>query len=183
MNNWIKRSPALNELLLVTGICPLLGAVTNFQAGLTMAILFTLTFIILAVVVSVSRHLFSLQIRRVVIVSISVTVVNVLYMVTQAVFYEQSQLLGIYGYLIAVSALILVFAREEWNKISLTDSIKQALIMSLVITVMLVLIGTAREHIQLQLLKEPAGAFIMLALLLALIRWIDSGADGRISHL
>ena len=112
INNWMKLSPALNELLLVTGICPLLGAVTNFQAGLTMAILFTLTFIILAVVVSVSRHLFSLQIRRVVIVSISVTVVNVLYMVTQAVFYEQSQLLGIYGYLIAVSALILVFARR-----------------------------------------------------------------------
>ena len=183
INRWLKISPELDEMVIVAGICPLLGAVTNFQAGLATAILFTLAFVSLGLVVSAGRHLLSLQIRLIVVVSVSATVVTVLHLMMQAFFYEQSLLLGIYGYLIAVCALVMVFSREVWGTIPAITSFKRTLKMSLLITVMLLIIGAAREYIQLQLLKEPAGAFITLALFLSLIKWLDACQDIRKSSL
>lgn len=183
LNNWMKSSSSLTEVLIVTGICPLLGAVKDFRTGLVMAILYILSLFTLALAVSATSRWIPSKLRIVVIVFFSVSIITVLHLIMQAYFYEQSQLVGIYAYLIAVSALVLVFARGDWGKIVITTSVKQVLILSMVVAVMLIIIGTAREQIELHLLTEPAGAFFTLALLMAVIKWFVQFLDTRNSTI
>ena len=171
MKNAIQRLWARDNLVLVLGICPLLGGVTTFGAAVVMAIIFALTLVMMALVLSLIRHLIPKVLRAAIILACAATVVTIFHLLMQTFFYEYGRLTGMYSYLVAVSCLLLVFAEEEWLSSTVLAALKQALMLSAGVCILLVLIGTAREYIPLHLLHLAPGAFLFLAFVMAAAQW------------
>jgi Na+-translocating ferredoxin:NAD+ oxidoreductase RnfE subunit len=136
-----------------------------------MAIIFALTMIMMALVLSLIRHLIPVALRAAMILACAATVVTILHLLMQTFFYEYSRITGMYSYLVAVSCLLLVFAEEEWLSGPVPAALKQAILLSTGVCILLVLIGIVREYIPLHLLHQAPGAFLLLAFVIAGAQW------------
>jgi len=170
--NAIQREWSGNNLILVLGIGPLLVGVTTFNAAVVMAIIFALTLLIMALVIPLLRNLIPLELRLSMILTCAVTVVTIIHLLLQALFYEYSLLTGMYSYLVAVNCLLLVCAEEEWLSTTVPASLKQAMLLSMGVCILLVLIGAVREYSPLHLLRQAPGAFLLLASVIAGAQWL-----------
>jgi Predicted NADH:ubiquinone oxidoreductase, subunit RnfE len=171
MNNIPGLVYKLDFLILVLGICPLLGGVTTLKAGVVMAAMYAVTCFTIALILALIRNLIPYLLRLTVILLLAATVVTVNHLLMQAFMYEYSLMTGILRYLIAVSCLLLTFAEEEWLSNTIPASLTQAVFLSAGVFMLLVLIGLVREYIPLNLFHQPPGAFLLLAMLLAAAQW------------
>ena len=94
------------------GICPLLVVTTTLITGVTMGVICLLTLTIIAIAVSGLRNLVPCELRIVMILLISTTVVTVIHLAMRTWFYELSLTLGIYIPLLAMNCLLLAHAEE-----------------------------------------------------------------------
>ena len=176
-----KNHPIFRQLL---GMCPTLAVTTSSENGLFMgfAVLFVLTFS--SLVVSLIRKLVPHQVRIAVYTVIIATFVTLADIFLKAQFPEISDNLGPYVPLIVVNCIILGRAEAFASKNTPGKALIDALSMSVGFLWGLVLLGSLRELLGngsvfgFPLLGDyfqkwvvmilPAGAFLVLGLLVAL---------------
>ena len=170
--------------VLLLGMCPSLGVTSSVESALGMGagVIFVLLFS--NSIVSCLRRFIHSEIRSPVYIGIIATAVTLLEMVLNAYFQELAATLGIFIPLIVVNCVILGRAESFASKNNIVDSICDALGMGLGFTGGLFLLATIREVLgsgtflgvqvlpsmyTIPVLSYPAGAFLALAFLIALI--------------
>jgi len=182
-----KEHPVLRQLL---GMCPALAVTTSAINGIFMglAVVFVLSFS--AVVVSLIKSIVPNQVRIAVYTVIIATFVTIVDIFLKAYFPQISKALGPYIPLIIVNCIILGRCEAFASKNTVSASIRDALGMSLGFCWGLFLLGSIRElfgagtilglkimpvnYDPLIIMILPAGAFIVLGLLVAGMNRIES---------
>lgn len=160
-----SRTDAIIPLL---GIMPLLVVANNLESAAAIGIVNLLVIIIASLTISAIRNLLPVEIRLVAILLVIASVVSLVYILLQLWFYAISQKLGIYVPLIAMNCLVLAWVEEYALHNSVIKSLLHSLQAGVGILAILIMIGVIREYAGLSLLKQPAGAFLVFGLLLAL---------------
>jgi electron transport complex protein RnfE len=179
--------PIFRQLL---GMCPTLAVTTSGLNGLSMglAVLFVLSFS--SLVVSLIRKVVPTQVRIAVYTIIIATFVTLADVFLKAQFPQISKALGPYVPLIVVNCIILGRAEAFASKNTIGKSLVDALGMSLGFLWGLIILGSLRELLGngtvfgLRLLGQnfenwvvmilPAGAFIVLGFLVALMNFLEA---------
>ena len=177
--------------ILALSLCPALAVTTTVINGLTMGL--TVTFVITTnnVVVSIVRKWVNPKVRVPVYITSIATIVTVAQLVLQAYFPVLYKAMGIYLALVVVFAIILARAEVFASKNGVVDSLADGLGSGIGFTLSLALIAAVREIVgagtltvwgdiaikglnpgPVTLAILPAGGFITLGLLLALINRI-----------
>ncbi len=170
--------------VLLLGLCPALGVTSSVESALGMggSVIFVLLFS--NVIVSSLRKIVPDEIRIPVYIVIIATGVTLLEMLMNAYLNELAAKLGIFIPLIVVNCIILGRAESFASKNTVFDSIFDAIGMGTGFTLGLCLLATVREvlgagtFLGIQVLPSaytiplflyPAGAFLALGLLIAII--------------
>ena len=85
-------------------------------------------------------------------------------------FYELSLKLGMYVPLIAMNCLALSLAEEYALRHDVARSLARGLLVGMEILLLMIVLGTIREY-GLSIINQPAGAFLLLAFVLAGLQW------------
>ena len=149
MGVWAKLSaPLIREnpvTLQILGICSALAVTTSLDTALTMAVSLTVVIVLAAGIVSAIRKLIPQAIRLIVQIIVVASLVVVIDQILQAYFFDISQRLSVFVGLITTNCLVLgrteSFARLNPPVPSMIDALGNGLGYSLV----LVVIGAARE--------------------------------------
>ena len=190
----LRKNPLLTRLI---GLSPLLAISYSLTWSIAMGVVFLIVLTLTSLLVSVSRFLVPPPATLACYMLITATIVTAIDLLMQAWFPEVRSALGIYLPIVAANCLIidrtLVFASQN----TVLTSLKDALLHSLAVMLVLILLGSFRELIAYgSLLKDihliaggvsedfaihftqdnkgfflaalPAGAFISLGLLIAL---------------
>ncbi len=181
-----KDNPAFRQLL---GMCPLLAVTTSVVNGISMGIAMTFVLVCTSIVVSLIRKVVPNQVRIATFTIIIATFVTIADLFLRAKFPPISKSLGPYVPLIVVNCIILGRQEAFAKKNPLGRSFLDALGMGLGFTLALVILGAVRELLgfgsilNIQILGSwfepwvimilPAGAFISLGFLIALMNVID----------
>ncbi len=194
------NNPGLVQLL---GLCPLLAISTTVVNALGLGLATTLTLLVSSVTVSLIRRLAPTDIRLPIFVLIIAATVTVIEMALQAWFYELFSVLGIFIPLIVTNCVIIGRAEAFASKNTVLMSSMDATAMGIGFTLVLVVLGAAREALGfgtlfadahllfgepargltlvfsdhfggLLLAVLPPGAFIGLGLLLAVRNIVES---------
>ena len=173
MNNLFDPESQQDFIVPVLGILPLLMVADTVVTAATMGLVNLLAIVLLCLIISITRNFISLKIRMTAILLISASVVTVIGLLAQFWFYEVTQKLGIYIPLVAVNCMALAWAEEYALRQSIVGSLLRTLKAGAGILVLLVIIGFIREYSGLSLLKQPAGAFFVLGLLMAMYNRIS----------
>ena len=199
MNKYIKQlreglldnNPTLVQLL---GMCPTLATTTSVSNAIGMGLAATAVLICSNLFISLLRKFIPKQVRiaaYIVIISGFVTAVELL---MRAYFYELYQSLGLFIPLIVVNCIILARAEAFASKNKPLPSIIDGAAMGLGFTFALVLLAFVRELLgsgkifgwaipgysesPMVIFVLPAGAFISLGLVIAVVQKIrNTGAD------
>ena len=181
-----SNHPIFRQLL---GMCPTLAVTTSAVNGLSMglSVLFVLTFS--SLVVSLIRKIVPHQVRIAVYTIIIATFVTLADIFLKANFPKISQSLGPYVPLIVVNCIILGRAEAFASKNKPIAALQDALSMSLGFLWGLIILGSIREILGngscfgISILGDyfdkwvvmilPAGAFLVLGLLVALMNLIE----------
>jgi len=181
-----KEHPVFRQLL---GMCPTLAVTTSAINGLSMglAVIFVLFFS--SLVVSSIKKLVPHQVRIAVYTVIIATFVTIVDIFLKAQFPDISQALGPYIPLIIVNCIILGRCEAFASKYSLQASLWDALGMGIGFTWGLFILGSIREILgagtilgtrvmfssynPLIIMILPAGAFLVLGFLVALMNRIE----------
>jgi len=181
-----KEHPVFRQLL---GMCPTLAVTTSAINGLSMglAVIFVLFFS--SLVVSLIKKLVPHQVRIAVYTVIIATFVTIVDIFLKAQFPDISQALGPYIPLIIVNCIILGRCEAFASKYSLKASLLDALGMGIGFTWGLLILGSIREVLgagtilgvrvmfsnynPLIVMILPAGAFLVLGFLVALMNRIE----------
>ena len=181
-----SNHPIFRQLL---GMCPTLAVTTSAVNGLSMglSVLFVLTFS--SLVVSFIRKIVPHQVRIAVYTIIIATFVTLADIFLKANFPKISQSLGPYVPLIVVNCIILGRAEAFASKNKPKKSLQDALSMSLGFLWGLIILGSIREILgngscfgvvvlgdyfdKWVVMILPAGAFLVLGLLVALMNLIE----------
>lgn len=195
-NGWGENNPNLVQLL---GMCPLLAVTTNMVNALGMGLATTLVLIGSNVVISLIRNYVSVEVRIPIFVLVIASFVTIVDLTMNAYLNELYKVLGIYIPLIVVNCIIIGRAESFASRHHVILSVIDGLAMGFGSTMVLVFLGAMRELIgngtlfsQIHMIfgegsREftltlpetfhpaivailPAGAFIGLALLIALKR-------------
>ncbi len=145
MDKILKLGIDNGYIAIVLGLCPLIIVVTNVTTGIAIGIVFLLTLVLTSLCISCLRNLLPSEIRFIVILFISSTVVSIVSLGMQYLFYPLSEALGFYVLLIAVNCLILVFAEEISLRHPPGYSFINSLHVGAGILLILILIGIIRE--------------------------------------
>ena len=200
MNKFNRYLSTHDEVLLISGICPLLVIITNAIIGFSIGIICLITIVLTCTIISLLKNLIPLELRLPVIIIISSTVISLFSLALQYWFYPLSEAAGIYISLIAVNCIILGFAEEISYRNTALNSFTHSLCIGTGILLLLLLIGILRETLgfgtlfqQAELLlgdnagswtiqliegfsfilvKQTPGAFLVLGLLIAGINYI-----------
>ena len=199
--NFLKGIIAENPLLVsILGTCPALATTKTLEAAIGMGILFTVVLICSNVLVSLLRKLISDEIRTPAYIVIIATFVTMVKMLTNAFLPELYSTLGVFISLIVVNCIVLGRAEAYASKNNVFDSFIDALGMGLGYTVALLLMAFFREllgtgaftfgkvftfipEVKLQIIPKtyrislfqtPAGAFIVFAVILAVMAFIKN---------
>jgi len=174
---------------LVLGLCPALAVTNSGVNGLSMGLATFFVLISSNILVSFVRRTIASQVRIPAYVVIIATLVTVADMFLAAVFPAISKSLGPYIPLIVVNCLILGRAEGFAQKNPVLPTIADTLGIGIGFTLSLTLMGVIREVLgfgsifDVQILGAwfepwivmilPAGAFLVLGCLIALVNWIS----------
>ena len=199
--NFLKGILTENPLLVsILGTCPALATTKTVEAALGMGLLFTVVLICSSMLVSLLRKIIPEEIRTPAYIVIIATFVTIVKMLTNAFLPELYSTLGVFISLIVVNCIVLGRAEAYASKNGVFDSFIDALGMGVGYTLAIMLMAFFREligtgafsfgtiftfipHFKLQIipsgyeisiLQNPAGAFIVFALILATIAFIKN---------
>ncbi|MEE8514532.1 MAG: electron transport complex subunit E [Gammaproteobacteria bacterium] len=199
-----ESNPSLIQML---GLCPLLAVTDTLVNGLALGIATLLALIATSVTVSALRYLIPREIRLSVIILVVASSVTVIDLGVKAYFYELSEVLTIFIPLIAVNCLIIARAEEFAARSGVVFSLVDSLATGLGFLLSLVALGAVREilgygtlfrdaallfgesgyGLEISLLPDyaglhlatlPAGAFLLLGMLIAIRQAMDIRKTG-----
>ncbi len=188
----LDNNPTLVQLL---GMCPTLATTTSLKDAVGMGLAATAVLICSNLFISLLRKFIPSQVRiaaYIVIVSGFVTAVELL---MRAYFYSLYQSLGLFIPLIVVNCIILARAEAFASKNGPLPSFVDGVAMGLGFTGALCIIGTVREILgsgtllgftvlpeaipRISLLVQPAGAFLTLGLVIAVVQKIRNNVADK----
>ena len=199
--NFLKGIIAENPLFVsVLGTCPALATTKTIEAAIGMGILFTIVLICSNVLVSLLRKIISDEIRTPAYIVIIATFVTIVKMLTNAYLPELYSTLGVFISLIVVNCIVLGRAEAYASKNNVFDSLIDALGMGVGYMLALILMAVVREFLgtgafsfgniftfipavkiqiipkgyEISMFQNPVGAFIVFALILAVIAFINN---------
>lgn len=199
--NFLKGIIQENPLLVsILGTCPALATTKTVEAAIGMGILFTIVLICSSVLVSLLRKLITEEIRTPAYIVIIATFVTIVKMLTNAFLPDLYSTLGVFISLIVVNCIVLGRAEAYASKNTVFDSFIDALGMGVGYTLALILMAFFRELLgtgsftfgkiftfipltklqiipkgyEISIFQNPAGAFIIFALILAVIAFINN---------
>lgn len=199
--NFLKGIIVENPLLVsILGTCPALATTKTVEAAIGMGLLFTIVLVCSSVLVSLLRKLISEEIRTPAYILIIATFVTIVKMLTNAFIPDLYSTLGVFISLIVVNCIVLGRAEAYASKNSVFDSLIDALGMGIGYTLAIILIAFFREFLgtgglsigkiftfipaaklqiipkgyEISLFQNPAGAFIVFAIILAVIAFIKN---------
>ena len=197
--NFLKGILTENPLFVsILGTCPALATTKTLEAALGMGLLFTIVLICSNMLVSLLRKIIPEEIRTPAYIVIIATFVTMVKMFTNAFLPELYSTLGVFISLIVVNCIVLGRAEAYASKNGVFDSLIDALGMGIGYTLAIMLMALFREllgtgafsfgaiftfipYFKLQIIpagyeisvfQNPAGAFIVFALILAVIAFI-----------
>ena len=199
-----ESNPSLIQML---GLCPLLAVTDTLVNGLALGIATLLALVATRVTVSALRYLIPREIRLSVIILVVASSVTVIDLGVKAYFYELSEVLTIFIPLIAVNCLIIARAEEFAARSGVVFSLVDSLATGLGFLLSLVALGAVREilgygtlfrdaallfgesgyGLEISLLPDyaglhlatlPAGAFLLLGMLIAIRQAMDVRKTG-----
>ena len=191
LNGIIKENPLF---VLLLGTCPALATTTSIESALGMGILFIFVLIGSNVVVSLLRKLVPPQIKIPMYIVIIATFVTIVKMLCEAILPDLYDTLGVFISLIVVNCIVLGRAESFASQNRVSDSLLDAIGMGLGYTIAIVIIAFIREFLgtggftlgkvltflpsvsflplkdyAISLFIRPAGAFLVLGIVLAII--------------
>ena len=199
--NFLKGIINENPLFVsILGTCPALATTKTIEAALGMGILFTIVLICSSVLVSLLRKVISEEIRTPAYIVIIATFVTIVKMLTNAFLPELFSTLGVFISLIVVNCIVLGRAEAYASKNNVFDSFIDSLGMGLGYTLAILSMAIFREilgtgaisfgkifyfipYFKLQIIpkdyalsifQNPAGAFIVFGVILAVIAFISN---------
>ena len=199
--NFLKGIIIENPLLVsILGTCPALATTKTVEAAIGMSILFTIVLVCSSILVSLLRKVISEEIRTPAYIVIIATFVTIVKMMTQAFLPELYSTLGVFISLIVVNCIVLGRAEAYASKNGVFDSFIDALGMGVGYALALILMAFFREIIgagslsigkvftfipqytlqilpkgyAIKLFQDPPGAFIVFAIILAVIAFIKN---------
>lgn len=199
--NFLKGIVAENPLFVsILGTCPALATTKTVEAALGMGLLFTIVLICSNILVSLLRKLIPEEIRTPSYIVIIATFVTIVKMFTNAFLPELYSTLGVFISLIVVNCIVLGRAEAYASKNTVFDSFIDALGMGVGYTVAIMSMALFREILgtgafsfgkiftfipqfklqiipkgyELKIFQNPAGAFIVFAVILAVIAFIKN---------
>jgi len=199
--NFLKGIINENPLFVsILGTCPALATTKTIEAALGMGILFTIVLICSSVLVSLLRKVISEEIKTPAYIVIIATFVTIVKMFTNAFLPELFSTLGVFISLIVVNCIVLGRAEAYASKNNVFDSFIDALGMGLGYTLAILSMALFREilgtgaisfgkifyfipYFKLQIIpknyalsifQNPAGAFIVFSVILAVIAFVSN---------
>ena len=199
--NFLKGLFIENPLFVsILGTCPALATTKSLEAAIGMGLLFTIVLICSNVLVSLLRKLIPEEIKTPAYIVIIATFVTIVKMMTNAFLPELYSTLGVFISLIVVNCIVLGRAEAYASKNSVFDSFIDALGMGVGYTLAIMLMAFFREIIgtgafsfgniftfipafklqiipkeyAISLFQTPVGAFIVFAIILAVIAFIKN---------
>ena len=195
--NFLKGIIAENPLFVsILGTCPALATTKTVEAAIGMGLLFTIVLVCSNILVSLLRKIIPEEIRTPAYIVIIATFVTMVKMLTNAFLPALYSTLGVFISLIVVNCIVLGRAEAYASKNSVFDSLIDALGMGVGYTLAIIimaffreLLGTGgftfgvvfplkeaipliipgAENFKISLFQTPVGAFIVFALILAVI--------------
>ena len=173
-----KPEPVLiqDQIVFVLGMCPLLVIADSLQTGLWIGLTCMTVIFISNLLISAIRNFIPYELRLVFILLTTACVVSALNLLAQAWVYDISVKLGIYVPLIAMNCLVLAFIENHSIRFNVIDSVTDSVRLGLLVSGILLLAGALREYSGLYLLRQPFGALLLLALLVAVINRVGSNS-------
>ena len=202
--NFLKGLFIENPLFVsILGTCPALATTKSVEAAIGMGILFTVVLICSNILVSLLRKIISEEIRTPAYIVIIATFVTIVKMATNAFLPELYSTLGVFISLIVVNCIVLGRAEAYASKNNVFDSLIDALGMGLGYTLALIAMAFFRELLgtgafsfgkiftfipafklqiipkgyEISMFQNPAGAFIVFAIILGVIAFIKNRKD------
>ena len=199
--NFLKGIVNENPLLVsILGTCPALATTKSVEAALGMGLLFTIVLVCSNILVSLLRKLIPEEVKTPAYIVIIATFVTMVKMFTNAFLPELYSTLGVFISLIVVNCIVLGRAEAYASKNGVFDSFIDALGMGLGYTLAIILMAFFRELLgtgafsfgkiftfipyfklqiipkgyEISLFQNPAGAFIVFAIILAVIAFIKN---------
>ena len=199
--NFLKGITIENPLFVsILGTCPALATTKTLEAAIGMGILFTIVLICSNVIVSLVRKLIPEEIKTPAYIVIIATFVTMVKMFTNAFLPELYSTLGVFISLIVVNCIVLGRAEAYASKNKPFDSFIDALGMGVGYTLAMMLMAFFRELLgtgaisfgkiftfipyfklqiipvgyEISLFQNPAGAFIVFDIILAVIAFIKN---------
>ena len=179
----IENNPTLVQLL---GMCPTLATSTSLLNAIGMGLSATLVLIGSNVVISLLRKLIPDKIRIAAYVVIIAGFVTIIDMLLQAFIPALSSSLGLFIPLIVVNCIILAraesFASKNKPLPSALDGLTMGLGFTCSLSVLSIILGNGTilgfelfgGNIPLSVIALPAGGFLSLGCLIALVQWLRS---------
>ena len=196
----IKENPLFVSIL---GTCPALATTKSIEAAIGMGILFTIVLVCSNVLVSLLRKLIPEEIRTPAYIVIIATFVTMVKMLTNAFLPELYSTLGVFISLIVVNCIVLGRAESYASKNKVFDSFIDGLGMGVGYTLAIVIMALFRELLgtggitigniftfipkytlqiipkdyAISMFQNPAGAFIVFGIILAVLAFIKNRKD------
>ena len=201
--NFLKGIIVENPLFVsILGTCPALATTKTVEAALGMGLLFTIVLICSNILVSLLRKLIPEEIRTPAYIVIIATFVTMVKMLTNAFLPDLYSTLGVFISLIVVNCIVLGRAEAYASKNNVFDSLIDALGMGVGYTLAIVIMAFFREFLgtggftigqvfpfseepielilpnadsfKISLFQTPVGAFIVFAVILAVIAFVKN---------
>ena len=199
--NFLKGIAIENPLFVsILGTCPALATTKSLEAAIGMGLLFTIVLVCSSVLVSLLRKVIAEEIRTPAYIVIIATFVTIVKMLTNAFIPDLYSTLGVFISLIVVNCIVLGRAEAYASKNTVFDSLIDALGMGVGYTLALLAMAFFREFLgtggfsigkiftfipetklqiipkgyEISLFQNPAGAFIVFGLILAVIAFINN---------
>ena len=196
----IKENPLFVSIL---GTCPALATTKSIEAAIGMGILFTIVLVCSNVLVSLLRKLIPEEIRTPAYIVIIATFVTMVKMLTNAFLPELYSTLGVFISLIVVNCIVLGRAESYASKNKVFDSFIDGLGMGVGYTLAIMIMALFRELLgtggitigniftfipkytlqiipkdyAISMFQNPAGAFIVFGIILAVLAFIKNRKD------
>ena len=198
--NFLKGLIAENPLFVsILGTCPALATTKTVEAAIGMGLLFMIVLVCSSVLVSLLRKIITEEIRTPAFIVIIATFVTIVKMLSNAFLPELYSTLGVFISLIVVNCIVLGRAEAYASKNGVFDSFIDALGMGVGYTLAILLMAFFRELLgtggfsigniftfipkgsfrplkafSIQIFQMPAGAFIVFAIILAVLAFIKN---------
>lgn len=198
----IKENPIF---ILFLGMCPVLGTSGSLYQAFGMSVCVLLVLLVSNIVISLIRKIVPNEVRIPVYIIIIATIVSVVDMIVKTYFYDIYSVLGSFLQLIIVNCIILGRAESFASKNGVVESIMDALGISLGFMLSICTLAIFREVLgtgslvignlvtgetiktisifpseyAIKMLVQPAGAFLMLGLLVAVVTAIRNCAANK----